>query len=155
MALKMDRQEDAYELSFFLNEVADRGNIVSISTAGSGIAMDHPSNLATVAGAASGQKPLGFLMNDFVNTDATRIQRNWFKDEHRPGDKCTILTRGWVVTDRITGTPTAGQLAALGPSGTVTGVNIGTPQSAAQPIVGRFRTSKSEEGFAKVTVELG
>lgn len=154
MALKMDRQCDAYEIGYFLNEVANRGNVVSISTAGSGVAMDSPSNLATVAAAASGAKPLGFLMNDFVTTDPTRVQRNWFKDEARPGDKCTILTKGWVVTDRITGTPSAGQKAALGPSGTVTGVAIGTQETAAQPFVGRFRTGKDEAGFAKVEVDL-
>jgi hypothetical protein len=154
MALKMDRQVDAVEISYFLNEVAERGNVVSVSTAGSGIALDSPSNVATVAAAASGSRPIGILLNDFVDIDTTRTQVNWMKDQSLIGNKCTILTKGWVVTNRITGTPTALQDAVLGPSGTISGVNIGTLSTAAAPKIGRFRSGLSEEGFAKVYVDL-
>jgi hypothetical protein len=154
MALKMDRQIDAGELGFFINETAERGNIVSISTAGSGIALDNVNNVCTVAAAASGQKPLGMLLDDVVNVDQSRQSVNWHKMQAQIGSKASVATKGWFVTNRITGTPTAGQLAVLGPSGTVSGVALGTAASAAAPIVGSFRSSKNEDGYAKVYIDL-
>jgi hypothetical protein len=154
MALKMDRQVDAVDISYFLNEVAERGVVVSVSTGGSGIAMDSPKNLATVAATSVGARPLGILLNDFVDIDTSRLPVNWLKDQHKLGDKCTILTKGWVVTNKITGTPVAGQLAGLSSSGTLTGLAVGTAETANVPLIGRFRSSINEEGFAKVYVDL-
>jgi hypothetical protein len=154
MALKMDRQVDANELGYFINEVAERGNIVCISTAGSGIAMDNVANLCTVVAGASGAKPLGMLLTDYVNVDQTRQSLNWHKDQAQIGSKASIATKGWFVTNRITGTPAAGNLAVLGPSGTVSGVAIGTLSSANTPVVGSFRSSKNEDGYAKVYIDL-
>ncbi len=155
MALKMDRLIDATEIGYYLNEVAERGVVVSVSTAGSGIALDNTANLATVATAASGQRPLGILLNDFVNVDQTRTPINWFKDQSQIGNKCTILTKGWIVTDKVQGTPQAGDIAVLGASGNLVAVTLGTnTNSATNPVVGRFRSRKSEDGFARVYVDL-
>lgn len=155
MALRADRQVDAVEVSYFLNEVALRGNVVCVSTAGSGTAMDNVNNVATVKGTSSGALPLGILLNDFINVDLTRFPINWHKDQSVSGDKASILTKGWVVTDRVQGTPTAGQLAVLGSSGTVAGLSPGgTWNEALNPKVGRFRTSQDADGFAKVYIDL-
>ncbi len=155
MALKMDRQVDATEIGFFLNEVAERGVVVSRSTAGSGVALENPANLATVAAVASGNVPLGILMNDFVDIDRTRLAVNHMKDQHVVGDKCTILTKGWVVTNKVLGTVTnATPVAVLAESGNLRAVALGTAPSAAVPHVGRFRSIKSEDGFARVYVDL-
>lgn len=155
MAIKADRQVDAVELRYFLNETAAKGNVLVVSTAGSGVAMDSTSNLATVAANSSGTKPLGILLNEFVNVDQTRYPLNWHKDQHQQGDKCTILTKGWVVTNRITGSPSAGQWAVLSSSGTVTGVAPhANTNEVANPFIGRFRTSIDEAGYATVEVDL-
>lgn len=154
MALKMDRQVDAVDITFFLAEVAERGVVVSVKTGGSGIAMDSPKNEATVAASSQNARPLGLLMNDFVDVDPTRIGVNWMKDQHRIGDKCTILTKGWIVTNKVVGTPVTGQLAVLASSGHLAPVAVGTADSANAPIVGRFRSGVSEEGFAKVYIDL-
>lgn len=155
MALKGDRQVDAVEISFFCDEVASRGVVVSLNTTGSGVAMDSTRNTVTVASTPSGQRPLGFLLNDVVNIDRTRQNINWHKDQQASGDKVTVLTKGWVVTDQVAGTPTIGQLAVLQDSGKVSGLTIGaTWNQAANPFVGRFRTTKDENGFAKVEVDL-
>lgn len=162
MALKMDRQVDATEIGYYLNEVAERGNVVCIlagavsgvGTAGSGVALDSPLNVATVVAASSGVTPLGVLMNDFVNLDLSRTPLNWMKDQSQVGDKCTILRKGWCVTNRLTGAPKGGQLAVLSSSGTVAGVALGTLGTAAAPLVGRFLTGISEEGFARLLVDL-
>lgn len=155
MAIKGDRQVDAVEISYFLNETAVKGKILVVSTAGSGVAMDSVSNLATVAGNSSGQKPLGLLLNEVVNVDQTRFPINWHKDQHQQGDKVTIMTKGWVVTDQITGTPAAGDHAVLSSSGTAaTLAPGGTWNEAANPKVGRWRSAKDEAGYAKLYVDL-
>lgn len=154
MALKGDRQIDSVEIRYFVNEVANRGSVVSVSTAGSGIGMEDVSNLATVAANSSGSKPIGVLLNDFVNLDLTRTPINWHKDQAQKGSKATILTKGWIVTDQIIGTPNALDYACLTSSGNVTGVAPGSVNYAANPVVGRFRTKKNEDGFASVYVDL-
>ena len=47
MALKGNRVETISEISFFMNEVAERGGIVCMSTAGSGAALDQSAALVT------------------------------------------------------------------------------------------------------------
>ena len=50
-------------------------------------------------------------MNDVVNKDLTRTHLNQYKDEVQKGGKVTVMTRGWVVTSNVTGSPTPGQVA--------------------------------------------
>lgn len=156
MALKGDRQVDAVELGFYLNETASKGVILSYSTVGSGVAMDNVNNIATVVANASGARPIGMLLTEFVNIDQSRFPINWHKDQANSGDKACIMTKGWAVTDKITGTPTIGQKAVLAVNGTVSGVAIGssTYNEAANPLVGKFRSTKDQDGFAKVYVDL-
>lgn len=156
MALKADRNELDVDISFFMNETAEKGQIVSISTVGSGAAMDQSLALATIAqGGASGSEtyPIGFLLNDVVDIDLTRQHINWHKDEVQKGGKVSILKKGYVVTDQVVGTPTAGQLAfmdAAGDTGKVTAVST----AGKRYIVGRFMSTKDEDGYVKVEVNL-
>jgi len=156
MALKGDRQVDSVEVGFYLNAAASQGSVVSISTAGSGVALDDPASLVTVAGASSGQKPVGMLLTEVVSLDLTRTPINWHRDQVNVGGKVTVMTKGWAVTDQLTGSPTAGQEALLCSSGTLTGQAIGTAtwNKASNPFVGRFRSTKNEAGFARVYVDL-
>mgnify|MGYP003110013029 CR=1 FL=1 len=149
MALKGDRNELDTEVTYFMNETASRGAVVSVSTQGSGSAMDSASSVATVAAEASGSLPLGVLLNDVVNIDQTRQHLNWHKDEVQQGGKVTILTKGFVVTDQISGTPTAGQVAYVADSGKISGSQDGTA-----PAIGRFLSTKDADGYAKVSINL-
>ena len=149
MALKGDRHELDTEVTYFMNETASRGVVVSVNTQGSGSAMDSSSALATVAASASGAAALGVLLNDVVDIDQTRQHLNWHKDEVQKGSKVTILTKGFVVTDKISGTPTAGQTAYLGASGLIAGT-----QATGAPAIGRFLSTKDADGYAKVAINL-
>ena len=104
---------------------------------------------ATVAASASGAAALGVLLNDVVDIDQTRQHLNWHKDEVQKGSKVTILTKGFVVTDKISGTPTAGQTAYLSASGLIKGT-----QDTGAPAIGRFLSTKDADGYAKVAVNL-
>jgi hypothetical protein len=154
MAMKADRQIDATESRYFLNETAEKGVVVSVSTAGSGVAMDNTRSVVTVSANSSGAKPLGVLLTTFVNVDQTRTTINWHKDEAQLGDKASVATKGWVVTNKVIAA-TAGNRAVLTSSGYVTDKPaIGSWNEAAQPVVGRFRTNLDDAGYATLYVDL-
>ena len=147
MALKGDRNVLETDISFFINVTAEKGQLLCVSTQGSGAAMDNSSSLATTASGTN--VPLGIVLNDVVNIDQTRQHINWHKDEVQQGGKVTILSKGTVVTDQITGTPTAGMVAYLNTGGTV-----GAQAHGESLAVGRFLSTKDADGYAKVAINL-
>lgn len=155
MALKPDRIELQTDVSFFMNTTATRGGIASVSTGGSGVAMDDSSAVVSYAAATSGSKPVGVLLNDVVNLDLTRQHINWHKDEVQVGGKVTLLQVGQVTTNLVTGTPSAGAPAYVGVSGNFSATppsDAGTEDEAYR--VGRFLSSKDSDGYAKVAVNI-
>lgn len=156
MALKQDRYTLQTDISFFMNEAAERGGIASVSTAASGAAMDNGNALVTYAADASGVVPMGVLINDMVDIDLTRQHLNQHKDEVPKGGKVTLLTKGWVVTDQIEGSVTDGtELAYLGHSGKIAASKvIDDDSSEAGLVVGRFASTVDQNGFAKIFIDL-
>jgi len=154
MALKSDRYELQTDISFFYNEgTATRGGVVVHDTAGSGAAMDQGVNLVKYAQVNSASRPVGILLNDVVNKDLTRTHLNQHKDEVQKGGKVTVLRKGYVVTSNITGNVSAGDPAYA------CHVNAGnlradSPGSSGVLQVGRFLSTKDEDGYAKVEVNL-
>lgn len=124
-------------------------------TAGSGggwkTVMGDTMSVATYAAAPSGKKPLGILLNDQVTIPTVTGLTPSFgnKDEMPVGGKCTLLRRGWVVTNKISGTPVGGETAYVGPSGLIT-----PTQAAGAAAIGQFLGSKDENGYARVSVVL-
>ena len=154
MALKPDRVEHLTDLSFFMNETGERGVIVTHSTAGSGAAMDDSNAAVIVATGGSGDLPAGLLLNDVVNLDLTRQHINWHKAEVQKGGKVSVLKKGYVVTNYIAGTPTAG-VAAFVDDGTDGYIATDAEVTDGKKIIiGRFMSTKDEDGYAKVEVNL-
>ena len=157
MALKSDRSTLDVDISFFMNEAAVRGGVVSISTGGSGAAMDQGEALVTYAAVPSGKVPVGLLLNDMVNIDLTRQHLNQHKDEVQKGGKVTLLRKGYVVTDNIQGSPSAGDPAYVAHSGNLAASDLSNDDSDADGsprIVGRILSSKDQDGYAKVYIDL-
>jgi len=158
MALKSDRSTLQTDISFFMNEAATRGGVVALSTAGSGASMDNGAALVTYSADASGQVPVGILINDMVNIDLTRQHLNQHKDEVQKGGKVTLLQKGWVVTDLLEGTaPNGGDVAYLAHSGYLASSNIVVDTDDADGstrVVGRFLSDIDEDGYAKVYIDL-
>jgi len=153
MALKGDRLEVQHDTSFFMNEVGNKGGIVTASTVGSGAALDQSAALCTYAAVGSGKAPLGVLLTDVVNIDLTRQHINWHKNEAQKGNKVTILRKGWVVTDQVASglTIAAGDKAYLANGGRITNVWV---SDLVTPKVGQFLSTADEDGYAKVEVNL-
>ena len=146
MALKGDRNVLETDISFFINVTAEKGQLICVSTQGSGAAMDHAEQLATTSSGTN--VPLGIILNDVVDIDQTRQHINWHKDEVQKGGKCTILRKGTVVTDQVTGSPSANDVAYVNANGTV------GAQVASSSAVGKFLGSKDADGYIKVAINL-
>jgi hypothetical protein len=153
MALKGDRYEVVQDISFWMNEAADRGGIVSVSTAGSGAALDQAAALVTYSATVpSGNLLPGLLLGDMVDNDQTRLHDNWHQNQEPKGGKVVLLVEGWVVTNMIDPgiTVATNDVAYVGPSGLISNVDSGDPNGK----VGRFLSLKDEDGYAKVYVKL-
>lgn len=157
MALKSDRYEESTDISFFYNEgTATRGGVVVLDAVNaSGAAMDQGVNKVKYAQATASDVPVGVLLNDVVNKDLTRTHLNQYKDEVQKGGKVTVMTRGWVVTNNITGTPVPGDVAYVDDS---TAGNVGNATdlgySSGVMAVGRFMSAQDSDGYAKLYVNL-
>ena len=147
MALRPDRNEVVTDISFFMDEIAERVLIVVASTQGSGAAMDDAS-AAVKKPTLYTDKPVGLLLNDVVNLDLTRQHINYAKDEVQKGSKVTVLRIGTVVTDQVSGTITMGGPAHFCDDGTL------TTATTTSPVVGRFLSSSDADGFAKVAINI-
>lgn len=158
MALKSDRSVLDTDISFFMNEAATRGGIASVSTVGSGAAMDQGEALVTYAALPSGKVPVGLLLNDMVNIDLTRQHLNQHKDEVQKGGKVTLLRKGYVVTNSIEGdSPTAGAPAYVAHSGNLAASDLSnddTDDDGSTRLVGRFLSGVDQDGYAKVYIDL-
>ena len=156
MALKSDRNELQTDISFFMNETATRGGVVSLSTGGSGSAMDQGVALVTYT-AASGKAPVGILLNDVVNLDLTRQHINQHKDEVQKGGKVTILRKGYVVTNSLScaTAAAAGDVAYAQLDGTIANSGcVSDHTGRAGSSIGTFLSSVDQDGYAKVEVNL-
>lgn len=156
MTLKPQRNIIHDNNSFFMNHVATAGGVVCYSTAGSGVAMDQAEALVEYAPPTSGSaNVVGLLLEDVVNKDLTDTSQNYYKTEVQKGGKVTLVFRGEVTTDYLHSgiTVSAGDTAYLHNDGRIT--NDQTALGAAfSPQVGKFLSTKDENGYAKVLVDL-
>ena len=152
MALKADRLEFQTDITFFMNEVAERGGAVCLgTTSGSGAAMDQGAALVTYAASSSGKIPMGLLLNDMVNIDLTRQHLNQYKNEVQKGSKVTLLRKGWVVTNKIQGAaPTSGAACFVAHSGNFSASNVTGNTS----VVGQWMSIPDQDGYAKLEVNF-
>ena len=152
MALRPDRNEFLTDLSFFMDEVAERGILVVQSTQGSGAAMDQ-SEAAVKIGAVADRATdmsVGLLLCDVVNLDLTRQHINYAKDEVQKGNKVLLLRRGFVVTDQISGAVTMGDPVHWMGGGQLCSATLNNTSVQ----VGRFLSKKDADGFAKVEINI-
>ena len=159
MALKADRFEESTDISYFSSTTGVMGQVVCLDPASlagaSGAALDQGENTVSPQTAVPGDVPVGILLNDVVNKDLTRTHLNQYKDEVQVGGKVTVLTRGWVVTNNITGTPKAGDLAyaSATPAGEI-GNSAADAEATGNLALGRFMSRKDADGYAKVYINL-
>lgn len=154
MALKPKRTHLHSNIDYFMDEVAEAGGVVVASAVASGAFTDDSVAVVTYTTAPSGKLPVGVLMQDMVNLDLTRQHINFHKDEVQKGSKVCLWEKGVVVTDMIYPgqTPAVNKKAYLGPSGLLLAGPGNNPFS--NPVVGDWKSSKDEDGYAEVSINL-
>lgn len=151
MALKPDRQENYTTIDFFMNETGERGGVVIFDTATSGLGGLDDAGAVVKKPTDSGGVPAGVLMNDVVNVDLSRYRLNEQKDEVQVNSKVCLLKRGSVKTNMLVAgqNPVAGSGAYYNNGGLFTMSTGGS-----NGLVGRFTSSKDEDGYVRVEVNL-
>lgn len=153
----------------FMNTTGEVGYFVVFdrSVSGLGASFDDTNSVVKlpVIANASGEYPAGVLLMDVVNKDLSRTHLNVQKREGQIGGKVSLLKRGVLVTNAITGglQPAPGDAACLTQGGVLTNTIVpitgqlgagGTPYTASTNRVGTFLSSKSSDGYAKVEVNI-
>lgn len=149
MTLKPDRDLAKHVFGYKMSTEASPGGLVSVATAVSGVGLDGDA-VAEYAAVPSGVQVLGVLLDE-VEDLGTRLPRNHYKESVDTGDQVSIGSEGWIVTDYVYPgvSPSAGDSAYVGHSGYWT-----NSQDTEAPKVGRFETSKDEDGFLKVSLNI-
>lgn len=156
MAIKPDRLINETDISLVCSDVHEKGAILVYGTAASGIGIATP-GVASLVSNPSGYKVAGLSLANFVNIDQTRYHRNFHKDEQVIGEKAPLLRKGYVVTNMIVASPgtiNPGANAYVSTDGKLTATVSATGGEVATPKVGTWATSKDENGYAKVYIEL-
>ncbi len=153
MALKPHRKPgQGTDISFFMNEIAERGRIVTFDTnsvSGVGAGLDDANALVQVPTTTGDGIAAGLLVNDVVNLDLTRQHLNQHQDEVQVNSKVTVASRGEYLTNVLVAgdNPVAGSIAYFGVSGQLTTTRGSAP-------VGRFLSSRDEDEYVKVDIEI-
>jgi hypothetical protein len=155
MALRPDRVLEMTDGTNILNSTGSKGAVLSYTTvSASGVANGDSGGFVQVASNPSGLRVAGVLLVDFVDIDETRFHVNFNKEEKNSGDHADMVTRGYVVTDKVIGTPSAHAKAYLSSSGCVTPTLHTTGGLVATPLVGEFGGILDEHGFVKLLINL-
>jgi len=158
MALKPDREYNEVTdiTNFWTTVAAEKGGCAGVVTQGTGAAIGQnivdEANVVGYVADPSGVIAKGILLQTVTAAmSATRDFPNFENGEIRPSDKCTLVKKGFVVTDMIPSgvTPSVGDSAYLAASGM-----ISSSQATGAPQVGRFETTKDSAGFARVSIDI-
>lgn len=156
MALKPDREyNEVTDITNFWaagQTTAEKGGIASQSGSSTGVGLDDTGITVAYLADPSGAIAKGVLLQTVAAAmSTTRDFVNYESGEIRPGTKCTLVKKGFVVTDMIPAgiTPTAGGAAYLAASG-----YISSTQAGGAPQVGRFETAKDANGFARISIDI-
>lgn len=149
MSLKPDRIRTEEDLSFYMNEVGEAGQVVVIADVGTGAAMDDVDQTVEITATVANADVAGILMQDVVDIDLTKHHLNRHDGSVQKGGKVTVLRRGQITTDKIDNTVTA-----AGPAYLAAGGLLSTTQASNAPQVGYFVSAQDADGFVRVSVSL-
>lgn len=155
MALKPDRVVLEYDITLTCNDAAEEGLTLCFSTtaAGSGVAIGDSAGTAVLSTSQSGAVPAGMLLAPIVSLDTSLYDVNRHKYQFTTGSKCVLARKGWLVTNKVLGTPAVGGIAYLFATGWLS-ANKGLGGVVDSPPVGTFAGSKDADGYTKVNIDL-
>lgn len=149
MALAPSRQIFQTNIRYALNEVTERGVICCI-VAGTTAAGEVT---ATAVATGVGVKPIGVLLDDVEDLNFDRHGEYRQRNVVDVGSVIGICAKGDLETDKISGTPRAGDPAYLHANGNVSATRLSDGITPA-PQVGYFLSGLNANGFAAVHFDL-
>lgn len=156
MALKGDRAVYITNIRHICDTTGEAGTLMQLKTSqptgravGQGINDQAPVAIPVTGTPASGTKILGVLLDDVKGIDPVTQHRNFQRTDQLTGENVCILTDGFVRTNKIVSTPSAGDIAYVGANGA-----FSASQTNSIPAVGRFETSKDTDGYAIVVIKI-
>jgi hypothetical protein len=154
MALRGERVIIETDITLSSAAVTSRGCVMAYSTSGSGVAIGDSAGTVDKFASASGKVPAGILLQDVVSTDQSRYHLNFHKEEVPSGAPVTLVRKGRLTTNEVTGTPAVGGTAYLTSNGQVTPTMSATGGLSATPKVGQFVSIKDADGYVTIDVNL-
>lgn len=154
MALLGPRVELETDISNKCLTVASAGVGLCVTTSGSGVNLGDSAGAVSLAANPSGLAFAGPLLHEVADIDETKFHRNYHKEQSLINEPCTIGRKGRWTTDKISGTPTRGDIAYLTTNGNFTPTMSATGGLVATPKAGNFRSAKDESGFAEIEFNL-
>lgn len=156
MALKGDRAVYETNIRHICDTSGEAGTLFQLKASqptgrgvGQGINFSAPVAVPVTGTPASGTRIIGVALDDVISLDPVRQHRNFQRTDQLVGENVCLLTDGYIRTNKIVGTPAAGDTAYVGAAGA-----FSASQTNAIPAVGKFETSKDTDGFAIVTVKI-
>jgi hypothetical protein len=101
MALKPDREEFHYDIRWYMDTAAERGGVVCVQTADSGGYPGGRTQRRDLRRCPVGPLPVGVLLYDVVDYDASRMHGNPYRMQTLKGTKVALIKDGWVTTNMI------------------------------------------------------
>lgn len=153
--LKPDRAVYITDISYISEKAEEAGSLLCVKVSqpsgrGVGDGLNEAAPVATsLSSIPSGTMVAGVLLDNVVDIDQAKQHRNFQRVEQVVGENICLLKDGFVRTNKISGTPTAGAPAYLATNG-----NFSPTQTNSIPAVGKFETAKGTDGFAKVTIKI-
>lgn len=147
MGLKRKRKPQIDDISFRLDEVAVKGQIVTYNNAKVGFVQVQ----AAVSGVI-GTKAHGMLMFDVVNKDFNAVPVNFQRLETGISGFVPVLRVGEIGTDRVAGSSVfgAGSGVFLADSGNITNVQ----DSVQNERVGTALAAADDDGFVEIFLHI-
>lgn len=151
MALKPDREILQTNVRFRIEsgKDAERGTIL-VADSTDGVAAKPSTTALSDLGT---ERPLGLLLDDVENIDASVRPQIWSRNVVSRGSEVSLLTKGRVLTNLIKAgvTVAQGETAYLAASGYVSNAEHVTGSGI---IVGYFESAKDADGYAHLYVDI-
>lgn len=151
MALAPSRQDHHQLVRYALNQVSERGVIVTM------LPGTTAAGEVTVSAAATGValRAVGVLLDDVEDMNYDRHGEYLQRNVSDVGSVVGISNHGDFETDQLSGpTPVQGQPAYLGANGTLTTAQADDGLGNVAPLCGWFLSGPNANGFAAVHIDL-
>lgn len=131
----------------------EAGGIVVLDSVASGGYMDNAADSVKYADNPSGTTPVGILLGKVVDKDLTQMTLQRLASEYIVHGKVPVNRAGQYKTNMVYPglTIAMNDKAYLGPSGLLQNTQV---NAANNPYVGEFDTTKDQDGFVTVTLNL-